>query len=277
MTEKWLPINGYEGKYEISNSGRVKSIARKAKRARGDIQIRERILKTTMRGEFAYAALSNEGEAKSKPIHYLVANAFIDNPNGRPLVVHKNGDNGDNRVGNLQWIFHNEVVAEHGGWVEVGVSTKTFPNAVMKIDRDDWSKLSKLKKRFYADKRNSTAKAIYVSVDVTKDKKTLIHRLLIPDEKYIDHINGDGLDNRRENLRRCTHSENHMNRPIQSNNKIGVKGVYQRSDTGKFVAHLKAGSVLYKEEFCTLDEAIAARKKAEELHFGEFNYNEKEK
>lgn len=55
----------------------------------------------------------------------------------------------------------------------------------------------------------------------------MLHRLITdcPEGKVVDHINGDGMDNRRANLRICSHAENLRNRKIHSNNKCGRKGV----------------------------------------------------
>jgi hypothetical protein len=59
--------------------------------------------------------------------------------------------------------------------------------------------------------------------------KEFLHRLILdcPEGMMIDHINGNGLDNRTQNLRICTHSENMRNRRRHKNNKSGYKGVYQ--------------------------------------------------
>ena len=74
--------------------------------------------------------------------------------------------------------------------------------------------------------------------------------------KEIDHINGDKGDNRLFNLRECTRSTNMLNRPPQSNNKLGIKGVY-------WLKHAKQYEVYYKSKriglFKTLDEAVQRR------------------
>jgi hypothetical protein len=86
---------------------------------------------------------------------------------------------------------------------------------------------------------------------------------------YIDHINGDKLDNRIENLRAATHSQNCMNRCQRSDNKSGVKGVRLKNGKwyGSIVLNGKthcAGYFIKKE-----DAAIAVDKLRKELH-GEF-------
>jgi len=61
---------------------------------------------------------------------------------------------------------------------------------------------------------------------------TLLHRLLMPDVPRIDHINGNGLDNRRANLRQATHTQNMQNRKRSKSNRSGFKGVYWAAYNG---------------------------------------------
>lgn len=97
-----------------------------------------------------------------------------------------------------------------------------------------------------------------------------LHRLLIsvPAGSELDHINGDGLDNRRVNLRLCTHQENMRNRP-KNKNKAGYKGVYKNH--ARWQAAIKHnGKKIYLGNFSKPEEAAKAYDlKAKEL-FGEF-------
>jgi hypothetical protein len=87
----------------------------------------------------------------------------------------------------------------------------------------------------------------------------------------VDHINGNGLDNRKENLRICSHSENQWNRTKYKNNKSGYKGVFFHSKTGHWEAGIRInGKREYLGVFNTPQEAsLAYSRKAIELH-GEF-------
>lgn len=69
----------------------------------------------------------------------------------------------------------------------------------------------------------------------------LLHRFILnaPKNKQIDHINGNGLDNRKSNLRLCTPQENARNRTKQKNNKSGLKGVSFDKTRNKWVARIK--------------------------------------
>jgi hypothetical protein len=104
--EVWKDISGYEGKYQVSSVGRVKGVARK--RAGGG-NVKERILKPAItENGYYFVTLYIDGIAKRKKIHRLVAQTFIDNPDGKPEVNHINGVKTDNRAENLEWATRSE-------------------------------------------------------------------------------------------------------------------------------------------------------------------------
>lgn len=92
--EEWIPIANYEGLYEVSSLGRVKSL-------RNGI---ERILKLqTNTFGYLFVILCNRGNRKTITVHSLVAQAFIPNPHHYKEINHINEDKTDNRVENLEW------------------------------------------------------------------------------------------------------------------------------------------------------------------------------
>ena len=93
--EIWKDIEGFEGIYQISNKGNLKSF-KKNKNGR--------ILKNkNKKGWYLNIILTNKKKKKSIKIHKLVALAFIPNPNNYPVINHINGNKQDNRVENLEW------------------------------------------------------------------------------------------------------------------------------------------------------------------------------
>ena len=95
------------------------------------------------------------------------------------------------------------------------------------VDASDYDALMKFK---WCARKNRGANVFYAMAYLGKDegrKSYYMHSLLLdrPKGMEIDHINGNGLDNRRSNLRICTRSENEMNRGKNKNNTSGYKGV----------------------------------------------------
>lgn len=84
---------------------------------------------------------------------------------------------------------------------------------------------------------------------------------------FIDHQNGNGLDNRLSNLRNVSHSVNHQNVKLQNNNTSGVCGVHWMKDRNLWCARIKVNQrIIQIGKFKTLEDAIQARKKAEQQY-----------
>lgn len=108
MTEEtFLPISGWEGLYEVSNLGRVRSLPRVVRRHDGTIQSFKGGIMTPIKMTVGYvcARLSDtvNGRRERASIHRLVATAFHPNPNNLPQVNHLNAIRDDNRAVNLEW------------------------------------------------------------------------------------------------------------------------------------------------------------------------------
>lgn len=125
--EEWRPIKGYEGYYEVSNLGRVRSLDRYVTHSRNPAfkSLRKGVIKTLGDNGNGYkiASCSKQGKhtRRSEKVHRLVAAAFIPNPECKKQVNHKNGIKSDNRVENLEWCTSRENV-RHA--IETGLITK---------------------------------------------------------------------------------------------------------------------------------------------------------
>lgn len=109
MAEKeiWLPIAEYEGWYEVSNLGRVRSIDRSIVDSRGITRFcKGQILKPAPTSPKGYLGvmLCKNGIGKTKKIHRLVAETFIPNPEDLPEVNHKDENTLNNNIDNLEWV-----------------------------------------------------------------------------------------------------------------------------------------------------------------------------
>ena len=94
MTDEiWCPIKGYEGLYEVSDQGMVKSIG----------YGKERILKPARNTGYLQVNLWKNGEMKTYRVHRLVAKTFIPNPNNLQEINHKDENKENNSVLNLEW------------------------------------------------------------------------------------------------------------------------------------------------------------------------------
>ena len=102
----WKDIEGYEGLYQISDKGEVKSLP---KEHRYGLKT-EKILKprTTKENEYARVSLCKDGKVKGFRRCRLVALTFIPNTENKPTVNHKNGKRDDDRVSNLEWATPSE-------------------------------------------------------------------------------------------------------------------------------------------------------------------------
>jgi hypothetical protein len=100
MNEIWKPIKGYEGLYEVSNLGNVKTLGNFPK-------LRNRVIGNlkpgSSRGYLCVIITNAKGERKTKLIHRLVAENFLENPDNLRCVNHKDEDKRNNSMDNLEW------------------------------------------------------------------------------------------------------------------------------------------------------------------------------
>jgi hypothetical protein len=121
---------------------------------------------------------------------------------------------------------------------------------------------------WYAKKNN------YI-VTEWRETSLLLHRLIMNFQNSsnmdIDHKNKHPEDNRKENLRFCTHTENNRNKSMNKNNKTGISGVYWRKDSNNYSSYITINRKRKSlGSFENIEDAIIARLQAEAYYFSNF-------
>ena len=110
IEEIWLPITGYEGAYEVSSFGQVRSIRLEKGNARLGCQRKGGIIKPNKAQKYLAVCISKDKVRLTKTVHRLVAIAFIPNPKCKPQVNHIDGNKFNNHVSNLEWATPSENI-----------------------------------------------------------------------------------------------------------------------------------------------------------------------
>jgi len=216
VEEVWVDIRNFEGHYQVSNFGRIKSI-------KSNIIMKQNLKKTG----YLNIKLCKNNKEYHLSVHRIVAESFIDNPNNKPHVNHINKIKNDNRVENLEWVTPNENMIHSSLTQKRGVKKNDRDYIIEELDNEVWrrikghdmyeiSNIGRVKsfklKHPYLMKINIKE---YSSIII--DKITYnVHRLvainfidnLDLNKNIVNHINGDKNDNRVENLEWVTYSEN---------------------------------------------------------------------
>lgn len=101
ISEEWRPVIGYEGLYEVSSLGKVKSVSRLDDNRR--FLSSKQLCLFSDKDNYKRVNLWKNGHMKQYPVHRLVANAFIPNPHGYPCVNHLDENKANNVIDNLEW------------------------------------------------------------------------------------------------------------------------------------------------------------------------------
>lgn len=99
--ERWRPVINFEGLYEVSNFGRVRSVSRWVTFGKGRRLVEGAILRFSIKGNYRNVCLCNQGIEKTKTVHRLVAEAFV--PGEGEVVRHLDGNPLNNHAENLAW------------------------------------------------------------------------------------------------------------------------------------------------------------------------------
>lgn len=139
------------------------------------------------------------------------------------------------------------------------------------VDDEDYEYLNQWS--WYAEKRHG----IWYAVRKPYNKRYAMHRIImnVPKNKITDHIDGDGLNNQKSNLRICNHTQNMMNRKMNSNNTSGYKGVYlffnKKQGYKRWCAYITANKKrTILGYFKNIKDASKAYEEAADRLFGEF-------
>lgn len=261
--EEWRDIVGFEGHYQVSNLGRIKTICYK-----GVPYDKLRSITKDNR-----VALRKENKTFYFRVEVLVAKAFLPESPVMECVNHLNGDINDNRAINLEW--DSRTLAQkrsdtYAANARQGTTTWTVKGNVVYFaisnskeygmcDLEEWERFKNYK--WHLSIRG------YLDAHI-KGKTAFMHKILLPTKEgyVVDHINRNKLDNRKCNLRYATKKVNAINRSISSRNTSGRVGVSIKKN-GRFLAHIHCGKDINLGTYSSFEQAEKAREKAEEKYF----------
>lgn len=162
---------------------------------------------------------------------------------------------------------HIEIVGDHAEIFLINRDNEIYGKALIDIEDIEkvkairWHKSDLQRNTYYCTSNNKQFRRLHRYILNITDPKILI-----------DHINHNGLDNRKCNLRICTNQQNLCNCTVPKNNTSGHKGVYFSKDKNKWTAQITLNNkTKYIGRYDTLEEAVKARNEAAKKYYGEFS------
>lgn len=132
INEIWKNVDGYNGKYQVSNLGRVRNT-----NYRGTGEVRLVSIQEQKFTSYQYANLTYGKTTRTYLVHRLVALAFIDNPNNLEQIDHKNNNRTDNRVSNLRWVSRKTNNGRKHARLQRSLNSKPGEHKAITITKDD--------------------------------------------------------------------------------------------------------------------------------------------
>lgn len=268
--EEWKDVKGYEGIYKVSKNGEIKSLAREIRKKERLVRnVKDRIL-LNYRDKRGYntICLAKDRKNTTKLIHRIVAESFIPNPKNKPQVNHINEIKHDNRVENLEWTTSKENV-NHGTGIErrtesikkkimgthVSNGTQIAYNSILDSEKDGFNSrvISKVCKKeasqHFGYKWEYVDEATYTDFISNNSFKKPI--------KMYEENNIEG-----------TRISSIIDKRLMRNNKSGIVGVRHIEKSNTWSAYLSfKGKLVLNKRFQDKQDAINARKKAEDFYF----------
>lgn len=203
----------------------------------------------------------------------ILSHHLTKNPNGT-VVIHVNGDHFDFRRSNLKVVSRFErdnpkyelrnKYEIRGDYVAIFIERRNGEVLETYIDLEDLDRVKSFSNTLHVKEVKSKYDLLYVCgyrrVGTNKYEKPHLHRYILgldeDSDLVVDHIDGNGLNNRKSNLRIATQAENVQNkRGAQANSKSGIRGVWKRSDCNRWEYQVTINGVKHRGIVKTKEEA----------------------